>query len=449
MREEEKELKRQEICEFRYGVIAELTNPYLSHGELKSLIREKALREYDIPCSGKTGITEACIRRWLWNYRKYGKSGLLPRVRKDNGVSRKLTPRETSLLLDYLEKKPQVTATAAYKLLKKNGQINTDISSSTLSRIIVASGFRREQRLNRHHNSRNLKFEFFSPLECVQADCMHGFPVPDGSGKKLKAILMAFIDDTTRRIVYAKFSYQEHSLLFEEGIKHILQAHGRIIRLYVDNGSPFVSRQTKRILDILGILLSHSKPGRPAGRGKVERFFRTVRDCFLRPLDKESIKSLGDLNTRFRTWLEGEYHRNPHRGLNGKTPLEAWLAKSKYIIPLNPNINLDRVTMHEDKRKVYKDSTITLHGTLYEVPSILIGKTVKLHFNPHQKIKILIISCDGKEYGEAKIVDTYANTKVKRSETVKGELNCADIQPRDSINAALSASRIELQGGVE
>ncbi len=100
--------------------------------------------------------------------------------------------------------------------------------------------------------------------------------------------------------------------------------------------------------------------------------------------------------------------------------------------------------LHEDTRKVYKDSTITLHGTLYEVPYVLIGKTVKVYYNPHQQVKKLSASYDGKEYGDAKIVDTYANTKVRRSETIKGELNYNDKHTNPGINAALAASKIEL-----
>jgi hypothetical protein len=104
--------------------------------------------------------------------------------------------------------------------------------------------------------------------------------------------------------------------------------------------------------------------------------------------------------------------------------------------------------LHEDRRKVYKDSTITLYGTLYEVPSILIGKTIKVHFNPHREVKQILVSYEGKEYGEAKIVDTYANTRVNRSETIKGELNYQDKQIHPSLDAALSASRIEIEGGL-
>lgn len=443
----DEELKRQQICDFRYAIIAELSNPYLEHGEVARQIKEKAGREYQIPCSTKSTITSACIKHWLHLFRKYGKAGLLPKVRADAGVSRRLPHHEVSVLLDYLDSRPNLTATAAYKKLKEEGKLTTEVSSSTLSRLIVSSGMQREARLNKCHSEKNLKFDFYSPLECIQVDFMHAFPVADSKGQMRKALLIAFLDDATRRVVYANFSHKEHSLAFEEGIKHILKAHGKIVRLYTDNGSPFVSGQTQRICDILGILISHSRPGKPAGRGKVERYFRTLRDAFLRPLDKDTVKGLGDLNARFRSWLEGEYHRNPHKGLGGKTPLEAWLAKTKYILPLEPGIDLERVFLHEEQRKVYKDSTITLNGTLYEVPSLLIGKTVKLAYNPQQQVKRLLVSFEGQEYGEARVVATYANTRVKRNDSRRLEIQTFDKVSGTEVGATLAASKIELAAG--
>lgn len=270
---------------------------------------------------------------------------------------------------------------------------------------------------------------------------------------------MSFLDDATRRVLYANFSFTERSVQFEAGIKHILKAHGLIGMVYVDNGAPFVSRQTKRILDILGIVIAHSTVRRPQGRGKKERFFRTVREQFLRPLDKESIRGLGDLNMRFRTWLESEYHRTPHRGLKGKTPLDAWLEKSRYIVHMEPSIDLEQAFLHEESRKVYKDSTLTLDGTLYEVSSCLIGKRVKIFYDPTMPVKRLEVLYEGKSHGQARIVDSYANTKVKRNATSNGSLDIQDDPPEqaaasrrpDSPKApmsptqrALAASRIDV-----
>ena len=284
------------------------------------------------------------------------------------------------------------------------------------SRSIRSHGLTYRERNRNKEAEKSLKFDFFSPLECIQVDVMYGPQIPDEKGKYRKALLMAFLDDATRRIIYSRFSFSEKSILFEDGIKHILKTHGMIGRLYTDNGSSFVSNQTKRILDILGITLSHSRPGIPKGRGKVERFFRTVRDQFTRPLEVDDVQYIDDLNARFHTWLECEYHRSNHRGLKEYiTPLDAWMAKVHHIRSMKPGIDLDRIFLHMFSRKVYKDSTFTLMGTLFEAPAILSGKSINIHFDPHPPVLRVLISHGGKEYGDARIVDTYANTRVKRN----------------------------------
>jgi len=440
------EQRRELVAAFRHGVVAELANPYMSHGELKASIAEKARRTYEIPFSKKTTITEGCIKKWLALYRRYGKAGLLPKVRADKGFSRVLEEAERDAFIEYLGEHPELTARAVYRKLYEEGTIKTVLSSSSLSRLVQSAGLSREKRLLSAASEQNRKFAFYYPLECVQADCMHGPSVPGPAGKRVKAILITFIDDATRRIVFAEFGSSERSLAFEKGLKHILSTHGRIGRAYVDNGPTFVSTQTQRILDTLQVLLIHSKPGRPQGRGKIERFFRTVREMFLRPLEESSLKSMEDLNARFRTWLESEYHRSPHRGLQGATPLEAWLEKAKHIITLDPTVDLEAVFFHEITRKVYRDSTITVNGTLYEVPSLLIGRKVKLRFDPHRERPRMFVSCDGVDHGECRLVDTYANTKVIRTYDEPERFQETGPAHEPNIAASLQAARYT-QGG--
>ena len=185
-----------------------------------------------------------------------------------------------------------------------------------------------------------------------------------------------------------------------------------------------------------------------------------MRDGFERPLEGESITGLGDLNARFRSWVESEYHRTPHRGLGGKTPLDAWMEKASYIVHMDPSIDLHRAFLHEQSRKVYKDSTLSVDGVLYEAPQELIGKRVKILFDPHRPVKRLQIMYEGTSYGEAKIVDSYANTRIKRNITSRGSLGIQDEpqeptagvktdtppQPKTPAQSALAASRIDLSG---
>jgi transposase InsO family protein len=453
MNEAERERRIAEVSDFRFKVVAELANPYLSAAQRRRLISEKASMEYDVPGLGRRRLSEACIRKWLTLYRKGGKAGLQPRTRRDAGSSRALTRAEAALLLNHLEEKPQLNATTVLRELQKSGAITSTPSSSSLSRLVRSAGLQREKRLRKADAERNLKFDFFAPLECVQADFMYALKIRDEKGKLRHALLLAFLDDATRRVLYATFSFSESSLAFEAGIKHILSTHGRIGRLYCDNGSPFLSSQTRRILDSLALVIIHSRPGKPAGRGKIERFFRTARDQFFRTLDPQGISSLADLEQRFHSWLEGEYHRSPHRGLAGQSPLEAWLAKAHHIIPLDPTVNLKTVFLHETTRKVHKDSTITLEGVLFEVPSNLIAERIKIRYDPHVPItrRRLLIYHNGAPLEEARIVDSYANTRVRRGDLQRSIQITEEKQqpgpggpvPRRPVDNSLSASRLD------
>ena len=456
MTKEQQEQKTQTIMDFRYSIIAELLNPYLSRTERRALMREKAGRQYEIPYANRTRVSVECIKKWYAVFQRFGKEGLRPKQRSDKGICRVLSSEEAAGFLEYLEHNPELTAKAAYGKLRDQGVIHTEISKSALSRLVLSAGLQRQARTQSKEQRQQLKFAFKYPLECVQADLMYAFEVPDEKGKRKRSILLVILDDATRRVVYGAFAYREGSLTFEYGLRHVLLSHGRIGKVFVDNGSAFVASETVRILSILGIPLIHSRVGYPASRGKVERYFRTVRDGFLRPLDKDSVRSLADLNARFHTWLETEYHRSPHRGLGGKTPLEAWLEKAHHIIHLDPTVDLDEIFKHEIRRRVYSDCTFTLDGVLYEVPVVLKGKNIKVRFNPFQIPRTLELVYEKRSYGQARVVDTYANTRVKRTQRNDLDSGLSPSQhpgrppkhpPASPTRAALSASTLDLGKG--
>ena len=456
MTEEQREQEVTRIADFRYGIIAELANPYLNREERRRLLREKSRVLYEVPGRGRTTLTVSCLRKWLRLYLSYGKEGLLPHRRCDSGAPRSLSKEEAALLLTHLETHPEVCASVALHILQREGKITSDPSASSLSRLVRAAGLERHNRMRQRDQEQTLKFDFQWPLECLQADGLYTVAVPDAKGRRRQAILLAFIDDATRRVVFAAFAFSENSLVFERGIKHILRAHGRIGRVYCDHGSAFVSGQTKRILDTLGITLVHSRVGKPAGRGKIERLWRTVREQFLRPLEVEGLKNLEDLDVRFHTWLEREYHRSPHRGLGGKTPLEAWVEKAASIVPADPSVDYERLFLHEVGRKVHKDCTITLDGVLYEVPSTLKDERISLFYDPWipPARRQLYIGHDGHDGGIARVVNSYANAKVRRNYLLKDpvvdsveapEPQAPDAGTPSPVDAGLSASRIRLE----
>jgi len=442
--------QNREIAGFRYSLIAELTNENLSSLEIRKLIREKAGRTYQIPYSTKTRITVKSLKNWLSRFKSNGIEGLMPKVRDDYGISKNLTQEEQDFFIDYLSKRPYLTAKAAFLECQKQGRIKNDISSSSLSRLVLSHGMDKKSRMNQAKKQISLKYNFKYPLECVQSDFMHAFNVSDGKGKKRKAKLLTLMDDATRRILYAAFTFYETAAEFEKGLKSVLLMHGKIHRVYTDNGPSFVSDETKRILSVLGIPITHSRPYRPQGKAKQERFYRTFREQFLRPLEQEKIESLEQLNVLMRNWLECEYHRSPHSGLSGMTPLDAWLKETRHIIAVDPSIDLEEVFLHQTKRRIYQDSTFYFGAKIYEVPSGLIGKNVIIKFdvqNPNCDLKVYL---DGQYICKARILDSYANSKIYRGHKKRdaGQNEETERKPsvkKTNINHSLNASQIELE----
>ena len=441
--------QNREVAGFRYSLIAELTNENLSSGEIRKLIREKAGRTYEIPYSTKTKITAKSLKKWLSKFKSCGIQGLMPKVREDYGKSKKLTQEEQDYFIEYLSKRPYLTAKAAFLECQKQDKIKNDISPSSLSRLVLSHGMDKKSRMSETQKEVSLKYNFKYPLECVQSDFMHAFDIPDGKGKKRKAKLLTLMDDATRRILYATFTFYETAAEFEKGLKSVLVMHGRIHRIYTDNGPSFVSTETKRILSILGIPIIHSRPYRPQGKAKQERFYRTFREQFLRPLEQEKIQSLEQLNVLMRSWLECEYHRSPHSGLSGMTPLDAWLRDTRHIIAVDPSIDLEEVFLHQVTRRVYEDSTFYFASCLYEVPSSLIGKNVIIKFDPQNSNNDLKVYLDGQYICQARILDSYANSKIyrgqKKRNTKQNEVSDRKLpEQKTNINHSLNASQIEL-----
>ena len=166
---------------------------------------------------------------------------------------------------------------------------------------------------------------------------------------------------------------------------------------YLDNGSAMVSRQLLRALAVLGTKLTHSAPGRPEGRGKIERAFKTVRGQFLVEVDPTVVTTLEALNERFAAWVESVYHRRVHSETN-EAPIERFLAEGPPLVPL-PEL-LAEAFLWSEHRVVAKTGTVNLFGNRYEVDPALVGRRVELVFDAFDLSRVEV-RFEGRPMGEA------------------------------------------------
>ena len=241
------------------------------------------------------------------------------------------------------------------------------------------------------------RFEADRCNELWVGDALHG-PVIAGR----KTYLFAFLDDRSRAVMAARFAHHEDAVRLAAALRPALAARGVPTSIYVDNGSAFVDAWLLRACAVLGIKLVHSTPGRPQGRGKIERFFRTVREQFLVELDDAAAAQVVDvaaLNRMFTAWVETVYHPRVHSE-TGAAPLRRWTDGVSDPLPRPSAAQLREAFLWSEFRTVTKTATVSLHANHYQVDELLIGRKVELVFDPFD-LTTLSVRYGGRDFGTA------------------------------------------------
>jgi putative transposase len=306
------EEQKKRVAVFRFGVIHDLINGNgADQGPQEWLVRQKCARKWEIPYSEKTRIGRSTILRWVRLYRKSnGKiESLYPLDRSDRGKSRTLDEETILGLVCVRQEMPKATAPILIKTIVERGLVapGTVLNLSAVYRFLHQ---RQLMRVNSHQPEDRRKFEAELPNDLWQSDVMHG-PLIEVGGKIKKSYLIAMIDDHSRLITHGEFYLSEGIASYVDALEAALLKRGLPRKLYVDNGAAFRSLHLEHVTASLAIALVHSPPYKPQCRGKIERFFRSVREDFLVGFRG---KTLDDLNIAFDAWLTDIYHSRKHYG---------------------------------------------------------------------------------------------------------------------------------------
>jgi transposase InsO family protein len=415
MKKDDNDLKQQ-VALFRYGLISDIVCLEPGTKGIYDKIKEKAARQYSIPCSRRNQIAAETFRSWIKDYRKDGFDGLFPKTRTDKGRSRTLTTETEDILVEIKENNLNLSVTQVIKDAKKQDKIDQELelSETIVYRLLSSRGLMDKRKIEEPGGKDHRRFSYQFAGELFMSDVMHGPAVFTEGRKKHKAYLIAFIDDASRVIPYAEFALGEKTRDFMPVFKQAVMRRGIPKRLFVDNGSAFRSRHLAIVCARLGVTLIHSRAYHAAAKGKIERWFRTVRQQFIPTLGDHQKTSLANLNQALWNYIESEYHHNRHRIL-GESPLDRWAGCGDRVRYPEPGLDLEDLFLAEDRRKVHKDRTISLHGKVYEADAALVGETVNIRYDPATPGQAIQIWFKNERYNDAKLVDTFANCFVKRN----------------------------------
>ena len=354
-------------------------------------------------------FTWRTIETWRGRYQKHGLTVMGPKPRSDKGGTRKVEPEAVQEALDQARVflRPGFRLSQLYRVCIERGLLRRErIAPNTFRRIV-----RRYEMLKpdaQTQSQERLAFSKRYANEMWQADTLIGPFVKAERGPPRQSRLIAFLDDASRVCCHGQFFFEESHATLKLALRAALYKRGVPQTLYVDNGAIYAGRDLTVICARLGCLLCHTPVCDAAAKGKIERFYRTVREQFLcRQLDLSSLRAL---NEQFIRWVEDEYHASVHATL-GLKPVDRFaldLARIRFLPPGQAN---DELFYAEVARTVKADNTFSFQGRRYEAPRDVRGRSVTLRHDPGDAAAPLVVYLASDRLGEAHLLNLVANDR--------------------------------------
>jgi len=354
-------------------------------------------------------FTWRSIQTWLWCYTKLGFMSLQNKARSDKGKLRKVSAEEIleaieQVLPSFRDKRPRKSH--IYRVCIERGLLRREqVAPNTFSRLV------RELDLLKPDSDAKRRQAFSKQFanQMWQVDTMFGLY---GQGTQTK--LFAFIDDASRVICHVEFFFQESTETFLSAFRSALYKRGIPEHIYADNGAIYACKELMLVCSRLAIILSHAPVRDGAAKGKIERFFRTVREEFLeRNLD---LSSLDALNKAFTAWVEEEYNCRVHSTLQMK-PIDRFgldLKRIRFLPVCEAN---DELFYLEEDRLVRADNTFSLKKIRFEPPADLHDRQIQVRFDRKNfSPDRVVVYYKAQRIGPARPVDFTANDRFPHSE---------------------------------
>jgi len=421
---------RKELALFRMAVLGDLIHTKLRRGARKRALEKKAKEVWLFPDGESRLIPAKTIEFWLGAYRRCGLDGLVPRERKDKGLCKAIPQTLQNLIVDMKREDPGRSVPLILRELSGAGQMRPgQFSASSVARLLKSHGLS-GPRLELETQAR-YRFVAATCNDLWQGDACHGPKLFDkASGRDLRVKIFGLIDDKSRLVTYLRAGFHERPEDFLRVLLEAVQRRGIPRAVLLDNHGSFTGTDTRIACAQLGIRLVFARPRDGASKGKIERFWRTLRAHVLNRLDMSEVSTLHDLNVRLMTWVTSEYNQRPHAGISAQTPLSVFEEDAERVRFVENPRELESAFEASLERTVKNDATCSFRGCTYEVPPHLRRRKIKVHYKLLRPEVVWIE--DGGVQVPLHEVDPVANAKRSRRRAAP---ESKSPEPRTGLNA--------------
>jgi putative transposase len=421
------------VAIFRSEIIGALTRRDLDHGELRNELRMLSQRRYHPPGIRTTRqYSVTTLERWYYAYRSGGLAALRPAPRKDRGHARDLGAELRQLLIDIRREHRSASVPLILRTLTADGRLASNVvSQATVRRLYADHGLDRIPAREGGGQKTRLRWEAESPGALWHADVCYG-PALTINGQSRPLRIHALLDDASRYVVAIEARHTERETDMLEILVRALRRHGPPDVLYLDNGPTYIGEILRTACARLGISLLHARPYDAQARGKMERFWRTLREGCLDHLG--SLSSLHDVEVRLLAFLDQHYHVAPHAAHMGRSPASVFADGRRRADDLDEQKLKDALTVRE-RRRVRADTTVSVDGEDWELDQgYLAGRLVTV-------ARSLLDGQPWVEHEGQRLdlhrVDPKVNARRTRPPRRPGETNATGVTPFDPAGALL------------
>lgn len=433
----------EEVALFRAQILGPVLRRELARGELLAELRVLSALHFRPPGSVRTrSYAIPTLLRWRRAYLKDGLPGLQP-VSRQVGDALSLTKSQRELLLEIRRQHRATPASVILDTLVGDGRLSRDeVSAQTLRRLYRKNGLSRTTRAkaNRPTGERR-RWEASYVGELWHADVCHGKALVI-DGKRVPVRIHAILDDKSRFIVSLRVVSHEREAEMLDMMVEAVRHHGASKTLYLDNGSTYRGCALETACARLGIQLLHASPYDPQARGKMERFWRTMREGCLDHMD--GVSSLHDVQMRLTAFVSERYHKNSHASLLGRSPGQAWADRK--LTSRSSDELAEALTVRE-ARRIRSDCTLSIGNVDWELAEVfLAGRLVTACRTLANAQDAPWVEHDGRRYN-LRPVDPVANGRLRKKRKPKPGVNAVDFDPPGVLLERMLRKPPRYQGG--
>ncbi len=248
-------------------------------------------------------------------------------------------------------------------------------AASTITEVL-----RRHGKLNESITVKNSKrFEHDEPNAMWQMDFKGEFAL----SSKRYCYPLTLMDDHSRFSLCIDACGNQRGSTVQKSLAKTFRRYGLPHAIYTDNGTPWgnssgVFRHTKVSVWLMrhDVQVIHGRPYHPQGRGKLERFHRTLKQEVLQDRQFGSLRLSQEC---FDDWREVYNHDRPHQSLSDATPSSRYRVSDREF---RGELPAYEYSARFETRRANRAGQIKFNRACYRLSEVFIDQRVGLL--PHQ-----------------------------------------------------------------